>query len=225
MRAKKQSGSICLLKDCDRDVHAKGLCRIHYWRMHRRGSTDRLYQQRTGKSCLVVGCERSIHGRGLCVRHYTRMRRHGSTDRLYPSYEQHGMSDSPQYMVWITMKKRCYNRNYDEFHNYGGRGIKVCDRWRNSFSAFYQDMGSRPTKNHQIDRINNDGDYEPDNCHWVLPRTNASNRRTTKLDQNKVDQIRKLYRAGNVTQKNLAKKFGVTRDTISKIVRGKTWRR
>jgi hypothetical protein len=76
------------------------------------------------------------------------------------------------------MKTRCFNQNHHGFHKWGGRGIKVCDRWRYSFENFLADMGEPPTPEHSIDRWpNNDGDYEPGNCRWATPLQQARNTR------------------------------------------------
>lgn len=90
----------------------------------------------------------------------------------------HGMSKSaPEYYVWGSLKQRCLNPNVRNWADYGGRGIKVCDRWRDSFEAFYADMGPRPSPSHSIDRIDNDGDYTPQNCQWSALQFQAVNRR------------------------------------------------
>lgn len=75
------------------------------------------------------------------------------------------------------MIRRCTDRQYTSYHNYGGRGIKVCDRWLESFENFLNDIGERPSKEHSIDRINNDGDYKPDNCRWATAKEQGRNKR------------------------------------------------
>ena len=85
------------------------------------------------------------------------------------------------YRAWDGMKKRCYNPNSDSFYRYGGRGIEVCDRWKNSFENFLEDMRERPSKDHSLDRIDNDGDYTPENCRWTDWKTQARNRRCNYL--------------------------------------------
>ena len=75
------------------------------------------------------------------------------------------------------MLKRCYNKNNNVYQYYGARGIKVCDRWLESFENFYEDMGDRPSSNHSLDRINNDGNYEPSNCKWSTQSEQVINSR------------------------------------------------
>ncbi len=91
---------------------------------------------------------------------------------------RHGMARTPVYRVWMSMRSRCNNPNDQAFANYGGRGIVVCERWAD-FANFIADMGVRP-KGFQIDRIDNDGNYEPGNCRWVTAKQNLNNKRTSR---------------------------------------------
>ena len=92
---------------------------------------------------------------------------------------KHGRCGGPGYNVWQMMKQRCLNPNKPDFSYYGGRGIQVCERWMD-YANFYEDMGE-PPKGMQLDRIDNDKNYEPDNCKWVTRKQNCRNRRSNLL--------------------------------------------
>lgn len=99
-----------------------------------------------------------------------------------PEYrELHGMRYSISYTTWNEMKRRCYQLQYEGYKNYGGRGIRVCNRWRNSFLAFIEDMGERPNRSMTIERINNNLGYYASNCKWA---TKAEQSRNTRKNIN-----------------------------------------
>jgi len=92
----------------------------------------------------------------------------------------HGMTDTPEFIAWNSMNVRCKNPSHKFFHRYGGRGIKICERW-SEFVNFYADMGPRPTKFHSLDRIDNNLGYSPENCRWVTQRMQKVNQERTVM--------------------------------------------
>lgn len=93
----------------------------------------------------------------------------------------HGMNGTYVYRVWQAMKKRCYYPKAVNYADYGGRGIVVCDRWKDSFENFYADMGDPPSEDHSIEREDTNGNYEPNNCSWATRVMQQNNRRNTVL--------------------------------------------
>ena len=127
--------------------------------------------------CSMESCSRVVRCRGLCRNHYASARYHKAIKNVQTK-EYHGLSDIGAYKSWEKMKKRCRDKNGDSYRHYGGRGIKVCERWLHSFSNFYADMGDRPA-GHTLDRIDVNGNYEPSNCKWSSHQEQVINRRAS----------------------------------------------
>ena len=86
-----------------------------------------------------------------------------------------------EYSIWSGMRARCYNEKNPTYQRYGARGVRVCPEWRENFLNFLRDMGRRPSPDHSLDRINNNGNYEPGNCKWSTRQEQCRNRRSSRL--------------------------------------------
>ena len=104
-------------------------------------------------------------------------RTHGESDAVIRGKRS---TASPEYRCWKAIKNRCYNQKAKQYKDYGGRGIRICKRWFDSFENFLDDMGRKPSRSHSIQRRDNNGDYSPENCYWATDEEQRRNKRTTK---------------------------------------------
>ncbi len=121
---------------------------------------------------------------------------------------RHGLSGSPEHRAWKAMKTRCNNPNCKDYPNYGGRGIKVCERWDKSFIDYLQDIGSKPSPLHTIDRIDVNGHYCPENCRWATTKEQADNKRD--LDTGELYE----YNGENKTLVKWSKEFNIDDNVV-----------
>ena len=128
---------------------------------------------------------------------------------------------TPTYYSWAAMVQRCTNPARNNWHDYGGRGIKVCRRWL-KFENFLADMGERPAGT-SIGRKNCDGNYSLANCEWQTDTQQNRQRRNSRLDPLKAEAIRRRYACGGETQRGLGKEYGVSKTMIRNVVTGRAW--
>lgn len=129
-------------------------------------------------NCAIVGCGQRARVRGMCNMHYKRWYRGSDKLEVPGEVRKPAIMDKhhPFYMAWTNMKSRCNNPNSTQYSWYGGRGIRVCERW-SSFDNFYEDMFLSWAIGLELDRENNDKDYCKENCRWVTHKVNCQNRR------------------------------------------------
>ena len=116
---------------------------------------------------------------------------------------------SSEWRIWSAMRARCLNKNFHAYSDYGGRGIKICEEWEN-FEVFLKDMGKRPSKNHSLDRKDNDGDYTPDNCKWATPYEQQNNTRKTTFV---------TYKGKRMSLSDACKLAGIPKNTVKSRIR------
>lgn len=119
-----------------------------------------------------------------------------------------------EYWIWASIKSRCYGKNQKTFSDYGGRGITVCDRWRDSYPNFLADMGRAPSPKHSIDRINNNGNYEPGNCRWATKIQQANNTRVNRMIE---------YRGQIKTLSEWCRELNINRGTVESRLDRQKW--
>lgn len=135
----------------------------------------------------------------------------------------HGLSKIPIYHVWKGMRQRCSNPNNKRYHRYGGRGIKICPEWDSAevFIKWALEHGYK--KGLTIEREDNDGNYEPSNCCFVTVKINTQNSSSCIITKEISIKIKEEYKSGNMTQEELSKKYGLTLQSTSKVIKGITW--
>lgn len=128
------------------------------------------------------------------------------------------------YKIWGDIKSRCLNPNCKSYKYYGGRGITIFPEWVNDYTKFKDwSLNNEYADNLVIDRIDNNGNYEPNNCRWVTKLESNRNKRNT-ITLQIANEIRDLYKTGDYTQQQLAEKYVISQNTISKIIRNKFWK-
>lgn len=108
-----------------------------------------------------------MHLTKLAQGHQCSCKQCNATANLQAGHLKHGLSKHAEHRIWVGMIDRCTNPRNSRYHRYGGRGIRVCQEWRESFEVFMQHVGPRPSNEHQLDRIDNDENYEPGNVQWL----------------------------------------------------------
>jgi hypothetical protein len=133
-----------------------------------------------------------------------------SKDQVIAKNRTHGLRHTPEYPVWVAMKARCLRESDACYYRYGGRGITVCREWQDDFARFLSDMGRRPTPQHTLDRINNDGHYEPGNCRWAT---------RVQQNRNKRNNRRMTLNGETMTMQEWAERLGIHQAFLSQRLR------
>lgn len=192
-------------------VVAKGFCGKCYALNKKYSSPEK---RRKINYCSVEGCDKRVSTKGLCDTHFkSRMRQEAN--------EQYDFSH-PLYGSWVSMKNRCYNQNNHDYRWYGAVGITVCDRWRNDFHAFIEDMGEKPTPKHTLERIDGTKSYSPANCKWATRTEQRRNSKDILFNEQSVIKIRNEVQAG-ASFAELGRKYGCGRAGILKVAAGQHW--
>jgi hypothetical protein len=124
---------------------------------------------------------------------------------MKPEHLESNHRRTPEYTAWVNMISRCENPKLKHFAIYGGRGIRVCERWRDSYENFLADMGRRPSSGHSLDRIDGDGNYEPGNCRWAT---------YTEQQRNRGNNVRVTIGGESMTLPEWEERTGIGRSTI-----------
>lgn len=219
---------VCSITNCGKPYCAKGYCKRHYARFVSKTIRPRTFYsempgRRFGRLVVQRFVSHSVHsGAWVCLCDC------GNTRTLYRAQlvrgkvkscgclrktqlQKHGCSGTQTYNAWQAMKRRCTNPKVVNYRHYGGRGIRVCPEWFNSFETFLADMGEVP-EGKSLDRIDVNGNYEPGNCRWATGEEQVANRRCSVPMASYVE-IKRLADAG-MSKKEIALKLGLPRTTV-----------
>lgn len=171
--------------------------------------------------CNFPGCTKGVLAKHLCGKHYTRLMRYGDPNVRF-STKRHGMSNTPEFHAWVNAKRRCHNPRSQMYPHYGARGIEMCQEWRDSFEAFYQYVGPRPTNWHSLERIDNDGNYEPGNVRWATKSEQSINQRRKTYPTDDMKSIKQTSRGWMVLMRFQGKTVCMgTYDTVQDAARAR----
>ncbi len=140
-------------------------------------------------------------------------------DTVVARSRKHGLAGTRIYNIWRGMISRCHSPTNIRYCDYGGRGINVFPEWQTSIVAFVAHMGPRPSKHHSVDRINNDGNYEPGNVRWATPVQQARNTRQSRITDETISRIRHLRTEG-MRRCEIAEATGVSKATVGNVLFG-----
>jgi hypothetical protein len=207
------SNKLCSVDGCGSSVVSRSLCRFHYQR--KRNNKDLNSPKRIdsckGEICSVNGCGKSVLSKMLCENHYRSALRKNKDPLCGLRNNMHGLSYNRLYKIWCSIISRCYNVKDSAYYNYGGRGIKVCKRWKESVSNFVNDImkeiGERPSIYYSLDRINNNKNYESGNMKWST---------RTEQNRNQRDNVRLTIDGETKLLAEWIEIYGVTRDLVKK---------
>ena len=223
------NSELCKIEGCEcESLRLKiGLCSKHYrkWSLYGNPLAGRERRKHEAdQKCEVNGCEEEVYSQDFCIKHYDKWWKYG--DPL-AGKEHHGMFKTKEWQSWMDMKNRCYNSNSTHYKNYGGRGIKVCERWldeRMGFPNFLADMGKKPSLQHTLERCDNDGNYEPGNCKWATRIEQNRNTRTNIIHSvDDANKMRDMWNDG-VPIGVIIEVFDASENAVRAVLNNKTWK-
>lgn len=181
-----------------------------------------------GKRKNKTGINSSSWGLFLCSKCHSEVEKRLSNGRKTRfcgcGWVKHGETNTRLFLIWTGMRTRCSNANDIHWKNYGGRGITICVEWSEYIPFRDWARSNGYMEGLTIDRIDNDGNYEPSNCRWVTNGVNSQKKRSNRFNMNEIAEIRKIYKVGGFSQKDIAKAYNINSSHMSDIVNNKIWK-